>query len=156
MGIRLTGIGYGFAVVAAGALLLAACGGDSSPSQAEINAARKEAALQQKQQDQIKDLQEQLKDQKENDGQSSGSSNSSGGSSGSTSFSGSDCGNGVVAGPNTSCPFALNVASEFHSSGGATQITVYSPVTGETYSMSCTPGQPNICRGGNNASVAFP
>jgi hypothetical protein len=136
-----------------------ACGtsSDSAPSQAELNAARQEGAQQARQAAQIKELQKQIKEQKSSDsGSNESGSSTSGSSSSSSSFSGSDCGSGVVAGANTSCSFAQNVASDFHSSGGATQITVFSPVTGQTYSMNCTPGQPNICRGGNDASVAFP
>jgi hypothetical protein len=70
--------------------------------------------------------------------------------------SGDDCGGGVRAGPNTSCPFALNVADEYRSSGGATRISVYSPTTGQTYRMVCSEGSPNVCTGGNNASVYIP
>jgi hypothetical protein len=69
---------------------------------------------------------------------------------------GEDCGGGVRAGPNTSCPFALNVADEYNASGGATRISVYSPTTGETYRMTCSEGSPNVCTGGNNASVYIP
>jgi hypothetical protein len=69
---------------------------------------------------------------------------------------GTDCGEGVSAGPNTSCEFALNVAASYYQSGGASSIDVYSPVTGRTYRMSCTAGSPHTCTGGNDASVYFP
>ena len=150
----------GLVLLAVGAIVLTACGGDDSPSQAELNAARKEGAQEGRQQQQLRHLKEELKQEQKEDNEQSqnGSTGATGPSSGggTTPFSGTDCGGGVLAGANTSCPFAQNVATEFHSSGGATQIHVYSPVTGLTYTMSCTPGQPNICRGGNNASVAFP
>jgi hypothetical protein len=69
---------------------------------------------------------------------------------------GTDCGQGVSAGPNTSCEFALNVAASYSQSGGASSIDVYSPVTGRTYTMSCTADSPHTCTGGNDASVYFP
>ena len=67
---------------------------------------------------------------------------------------GTSCGNNVSAGPNTTCPFALNVAAEYLTEGGGTiSIVVHSPVTGLDYTMSCVAGVPSICRGGNNAVV---
>lgn len=150
------------AVVLAGTTLVSACGSDDSPSRAELNAARKEGAQQARQQQRIRELERDIKEEQKDDSedQSNQGSTSDHGpdddSGGSSSFSGTDCGSGVVAGPNTTCPFALAVAAEFHASGGAPQIDAYSPVTGQTYTMTCTPGQPNICRGGNDASVAFP
>jgi len=156
-----------FAVVAAlvAALALSACGGDDSPSQAELDAARKEGQQQARQQAQIDQLKQDLKDQKKesngsggNSGNGNGGSSSGGSSSGGSSsgFSGTDCGQGVVAGPNTSCQFAINVAGDFNSSGQPSTVDTYSPTTGQTYTMHCVAGSPNICRGGNNASVAFP
>lgn len=65
----------------------------------------------------------------------------------------SDCGDGVSVNSVTSCPFGRNVASEYSASGGASQIDVYSPVTGKTYTMSCSGGVPVVCRGGNGAIV---
>jgi len=73
-------------------------------------------------------------------------------------YSGANCGGGVYAGPNTSCAFALNVAADW---GSATSnpFSVYSPVTGQNYSMTCTgPGTYEYtvsCEGGNNAFVSF-
>jgi hypothetical protein len=67
------------------------------------------------------------------------------------------CGSGVGAGPNTSCAFAQEVASAYYQSGGQTTLPdVYSPTTGDYYTMTCTPGSPTICRGGNDASVYIP
>jgi hypothetical protein len=70
---------------------------------------------------------------------------------------GKDCGDGVFAGPNTSCPFAKNVRDGYFSAGGdSVEIDVYSPVTGETYSMNCVKtGDTVTCRGGNEAVVTF-
>lgn len=64
-----------------------------------------------------------------------------------------DCGEGVTAGPNTSCEFALNVRSAY--SGQSTTVHAYSPVTRLTYAMSCTGAGTVTCTGGNDASVSF-
>jgi hypothetical protein len=66
-----------------------------------------------------------------------------------------DCGGGLTAGPNTTCAFARNVLSAYRRTGGGT-VQVYSPATGQTYSMSCTSSPPHVCTGANNASVYFP
>jgi hypothetical protein len=67
-----------------------------------------------------------------------------------------NCGGGVYAGANTSCPFALNVAADYTGPGDD---YANSPVTGLSYTMSCLPsanagGWVN-CTGGINASVWF-
>lgn len=69
--------------------------------------------------------------------------------------SGTDCGNGLRAGPNTSCAFADVVRSAYESSDSPT-VDAFSPVTGKVYTMTCTGGSPHVCTGGNNASVSFP
>jgi hypothetical protein len=67
----------------------------------------------------------------------------------------------VYANSNTSDAFALNVESAYVEGGywyqsGASSFTVYSPVTGESYSMySASAGDPVIVTGGNNALVEF-
>jgi hypothetical protein len=67
------------------------------------------------------------------------------------------CGAGVAAlNAGTSCPFALNVAAAYYGSGQQGTVQVYSPVTHQTYSMSCTAGHPHTCSGGNNAQVSVP
>jgi hypothetical protein len=68
-----------------------------------------------------------------------------------------NCGDGVSAGPNTSCPFAKNVHDEYFSvPGDSVEIDVHSPVTGKTYTMSCVrTGDRVTCRGGNQAVVKF-
>jgi hypothetical protein len=65
-----------------------------------------------------------------------------------------DCGGGVYAGADTSCPFALNVAANYAGPGAD---YAYSPVTGLNYTMTCnTWGYGNVtCTGGDNASVQF-
>lgn len=68
-----------------------------------------------------------------------------------------DCGDGVTAGPNTSCPFAKNVRDEYFAvPGDSVEIDVHSPVTGQTYTMNCVKtGRRVTCRGGNEAVVTF-
>jgi hypothetical protein len=70
---------------------------------------------------------------------------------------GSDCGGGLHAGPNTSCPFAANVRDAYNEAPGArTTVRVFSPVTNQTYTMTCTPAGAGVtCSGGNSASVAW-
>lgn len=84
-----------------------------------------------------------------------GGSGGGGGQAGRAGTGSSDCGDGVTAGPNTSCAFARNVVSAYEQTGGGT-VEVYSPVTHQTYSMSCTSSPPHVCTGANNASVYFP
>ncbi|MFW0791191.1 protein kinase domain-containing protein [Gordonia sp. CPCC 205333] len=59
----------------------------------------------------------------------------------------------------TSCAFAFAVRDEYlrtGTKGQARQITAYSPTTGMSYLMDCTPeGDVVACRGGNNAVVVI-
>lgn len=53
----------------------------------------------------------------------------------------------------TSCQFALSTAEAYHAYGkGSEPFDVKSPVTGQTYSMTCTAAG-SVCQGGNNALV---
>ena len=66
-----------------------------------------------------------------------------------------NCGGGVSAGPNTSCPFARNVADAYNGPGDDTEV-VYSPVTGQSYTMYYTESGDFVsATGGNDASVTF-
>ena len=89
-------------------------------------------------------------------GSSTSSSSGSSGSSGAWSSS-TNCGGGLTAGPNTSCPFAENVRQAYDEAPGAVAtVMAYSPVTNETYSMSCAPAGSGVtCSGANNASVSW-
>jgi hypothetical protein len=70
---------------------------------------------------------------------------------------GRDCEAGVFAGPNTSCDFAFNVRSAYLEAPGLTaSVRVFSPTTGQTYTMDCAPsGSGTTCSGANDASVTF-
>jgi hypothetical protein len=63
------------------------------------------------------------------------------------------CGNYVVAGPNTSCSFALNVAYDFFANGRPRSFVSYSPVTGDAYRVYCRGKHPTVCVAGNSASI---
>ena len=69
------------------------------------------------------------------------------------------CGQATFAGPDTSCPFALNVEQAYSNSNsqgsGTTTVTAQSPVTGQSYTMQCTGQWPVTCQGGTNALVEF-
>ncbi len=68
----------------------------------------------------------------------------------------SSCGGGLSVGPNTSCPFAQNVENAYQANGGPGTFPVSSPVTGQTYTLTCNlNGSQVACTGGNNASVYF-
>jgi hypothetical protein len=88
---------------------------------------------------------------------SQSSSGTSGSSSTPAAASATNCGSGVAAGPNTSCAFAFNVRDAYNEAPGAVAtVQVYSPTTGQTYTMNCRPsGSGTTCSGGNNASVTF-
>ncbi len=81
----------------------------------------------------------------------------SGGTAAATGSGGTACGGGVYAGPNTSCPFALNTRRAYDEAPGVTTtVEVYSPVTNQTYAMSCAPSGSGIaCSGANDASVTW-
>ncbi len=64
------------------------------------------------------------------------------------------CGDGLSAGPNTTCAFAANVRSAYADRGPGT-VVAYSPVTQRSYVMNCSAGATVVCTGGDNASVYF-
>jgi hypothetical protein len=70
-----------------------------------------------------------------------------------------DCGNGVWANSNTSCPFAQNVHEQWLADAGGSSalIEAHSPETGQTYTMACVRAADNsvTCIGGNEAAVWF-
>ncbi len=135
------------------ALTLTACG-SSSPSQDQLDQARKEGAAQAHTQDKIREIQNQLKDLKHGgSGSTTTSTGADSNSGGSTS-----CGGNLSVGTATTCAFARNVQSDYHSQIGSGSGTVrsYSPTTNRVYTMYCTAGTPHSCTGGNNASVYFP
>ncbi len=141
------------------AVFVIGCGGGSDgASQEELDQARREGAQQAKEQARMDALEAKLKQLSKQNMNASGGTNTNGGSNSGGSPSGlTACADGVSAGPNTTCAFAMNVAGEYGSNPGATTISAYSPVTGENYTMTCSAySAGHICTGGNGASVYLP
>jgi serine/threonine protein kinase len=65
------------------------------------------------------------------------------------------CAGGLWKNSVTSCPFAENTRSAYAEANGAKQISVYSPVTGQTYAMKCEGAGTVVCRGGDHAAAWF-
>lgn len=135
---------------------LSACG-DNKPSSDEIaeikREARREALAEARTRaaaEETRRLRREVDDLKRRSrgGSNGGSAAPATPSSGSTS-----CGDGLSVNSRTSCPFARNVKDTYEGSGGASTIDVYSPVTGQTYRMTCSSGLPVVCTGGNGATV---
>ena len=96
----------------------------------------------------LRKLQRKLAHEKGQDAQKAASAAAGGsGGSGSQQGGGGAAGNGgggprlrlgmTANNAGTTCSFALNVAEQYRASGGASTIEVYSPVTKQTYTMSC-------------------
>jgi hypothetical protein len=71
--------------------------------------------------------------------------------------SGTDCGEGVIAGPETSCGFALETRNEYETyiGSGPGTVEAYSEANETWYSMTCT-AAPHACSGAISATVYFP
>lgn len=67
----------------------------------------------------------------------------------------SQCSESIGVNRNTSCDFAANVAAAWLSTSrtGTTTVRAISPVTNQTYTMTCVAGPVTVCAGGNNAAV---
>ncbi len=63
------------------------------------------------------------------------------------------CGPGVYAGEKTSCPFALEVARAWKTSGGDSIITAHSSVTNLDYDVYCDGTDPTVCVTDTGAAV---
>ncbi|HKG03043.1 MAG TPA: hypothetical protein VKB03_07665 [Conexibacter sp.] len=158
-GRRIVQIATALAVGLTAAGTLTACGSSDAPSAEQVarikEQARRETLAQVRRNKAERDLRklrsdiEQIK--RERSSGASGSTpvpSTSSGASGSTA-----CGDGLSVNSVTSCPFARNVRDTYEGSGGASTIDVYSPVTAQTYRMSCSGGVPVVCTGGNGAAV---
>jgi len=146
-------------VVAATGFAGCAVGSDDDDAASELSQQKKldEARKQGERDQQLKELQKKL-DKMEKKGASTTPAAPSGGGAApsvpSAKSGPTNCGDGLTAGSNTSCPFARSVRDEYP--GSANTFQVYSSVTGQNYSMACTTASPHVCRGGNNATVFFP
>lgn len=65
------------------------------------------------------------------------------------------CGRGTLAGPNTSCNFALAVRTAYSKRTAGKALSVTSDATSQTYTVECTGKAKIVCRGGDDASVEF-
>jgi serine/threonine protein kinase len=65
------------------------------------------------------------------------------------------CTSGLWVNAVTSCEFAENTRSAYAEANGAKEISSYSPVTGQTYSMTCEGTGTVVCRGGDDAALWF-
>jgi hypothetical protein len=72
--------------------------------------------------------------------------------------SGTDCGDGVIAGPETSCGFALNTRDEYEREigAGSGSIEAWSEANEQWYPMYCTEGSEHECSGAISATVYWP
>jgi hypothetical protein len=72
--------------------------------------------------------------------------------------SGTDCGGGVIAGPETSCGFALETRAEYEREigAGSGSIEAYSEANEQWYPMFCTEGAEHECSGAISATVYWP
>jgi type II secretory pathway pseudopilin PulG len=151
----MSGVRQPGAVLAALVLISSLGSGCGGASQQQLQQARQQG----KDQQQLRDLQKQVDRQRQQNqaGAGGGGSPGSPGPGGGSGSGGGGCGGGVSAGPSTTCPFAQNVRTAYYRNGGGNiTVDVYSPVTGQTYSMSCGPsGGRVVCTGGNGASVYF-
>ena len=157
-------------LVVCGGLALAACGGSSGASQEEIAQAEKhgrevraekekERKLEREIQKLKKERQEEKKRKKEKQTAQPdhGADPEPSPVPAPSTPSGTDCGEGVIAGPETSCGFALETRNEYETyiGSGPGTVEAYSAANETWYSMTCT-GAPHACSGAISATVYFP
>jgi len=156
-------VASGIAAVAAAAVAVGAVGCGSSneisPEQVasiktqalrELKAEQRERAANEKLRKLERDLRRLKKERKTE--KRAAPQTSGGGTPPSGGGSGASCGGGISVNSVTTCPFAANVAAAFYENGPGT-VYATSPVTGQTYAMSCSAGVPAVCTGGNGAAV---
>jgi hypothetical protein len=133
-------------------MALLACGGSATDTAAETSGMTvgEQPAMEPAAEEELQEVEQRVREQGEEGPGKSGGKDSE-------AIGGIHCGGGLSVGPNTSCPFAQNVRWAYESSGGHTHISAYSPVTGQTYRMTCGPGADvaTVCTGGNDATVYF-
>jgi type II secretory pathway pseudopilin PulG len=165
----------GLALVAG--LLLAACGGGSSTlAQAEKEQAEqhgreeaqektKELRLEQKLQKLERENREAKKRHREKERRELKEGNeqdsappSTGSTPPPTTPSGTDCGGGTIAGPETSCGFAIETRAEYEREigAGSGDVEAWSQANEQWYDMYCTEGSRHECSGAISATVYWP
>lgn len=174
---RRAGFALAAAIIAVGAF--SGCGGsdDSASKQLELQQARAEGRAEAVAEQRAKrtaadaaalrkELAQLRKEQRKGTARDSSSKKSgtggsearpSGGAASSASGSSAkSCGDGITANSVTSWEFARAVRDDYYSGGQSSQVSTFSPVTGQAYAMSCSGSGAVTCRGGNGASVTFP
>ncbi|MBA3864978.1 MAG: hypothetical protein H0X42_01310 [Solirubrobacterales bacterium] len=147
------------AALGAGACL-SGCGGGGGASQEEIAKAQHRGALHRAEQERLRKLERELKE----DHRTAKTKavvvvpNTESATETSPGPSGTDCGNNLVAGPETSCGFAENVRTAYEDEigVGSGSLQAYSPANETVYNMFCTAGSPHECSGAITATVYFP
>ena len=71
---------------------------------------------------------------------------------------GTDCGGGTIAGPETSCGFAINTRAEYEAyvGSGSGSVEAWSEANSQYYDMYCTEGARHECSGAISATVYWP
>jgi hypothetical protein len=166
-------------LVATVGLLLAGCGsGSSTVSEQELAKAKRQGRIERAEKEKERKVeaklgklerevrenkrhrrQKELRELKEKAAHA-GSATPSSGSGGTTPAppSGTDCGGGTIAGPETSCGFALNVRAEYESyvGSGSGYVEAYSDANSKWYEMYCVEGSEHECGGAISATVYWP
>jgi hypothetical protein len=148
-------------VIAVGALVLslglAACG-DSGASKEELAKAAHKGAVHRAEQERLRKLERRVREANRVPKSGSAEPNPAPAPESSPTPSGTDCGNSLTAGPETSCPFAENVRAVYENEigVGSGNIHAYSPANETIYPMYCTAGSPHECSGAISATVYFP
>lgn len=164
-------------MVAVGLLVTGCGGGSSTLAQAEMEQAEKhgreiaqEKAKEHRLEQKLKKLErenrlakkrhreKELRELKEKAAHTSAPPSSGGSTSTPVTPSGTDCGEGTIAGPETSCGFALNVRAEYESyvGSGSGYVEAYSDANSEWYEMYCSEGSEHECSGAISATVYWP
>jgi len=163
--------------IAVGALVAGCGGGSSTASPQEIAQAERHGRIERAEKEKERQLEQKLKKlerenqqakkrQREKERRELKEKNSPvtpPPSSGSTSPppstpSGTDCGDGTIAGPETSCGFALNTRAEYESyvGSGSGYVEAWSEANSKFYDMYCTEGSEHECSGAISATVYWP
>ena len=136
---------------------LAACG-DSGASKEELAKAAHKGAVHRAEQERLRKLERELKEVHKVPKTGSAEPNPPTSRESNPGPSGTDCGNDLIAGPETSCGFAENVRAVYENEigVGAGHLFAYSPANETVYPMYCTAGSPHECSGAISATVYFP
>jgi hypothetical protein len=160
-------------------LLVAGCGGGSSTvSEQELAKAKRQGRIERAEKEKerkveakLEKLEREIRENKRHRRQKelrelkekaahTGSAPPSSGSGGTSPAppSGTDCGGGTIAGPETSCGFAINVRAEYESyvGSGSGYVEAWSEANSKFYDMYCTEGSEHECSGAISATVYWP